>query len=70
ICGEPGLFADGQRTANVEAVTPCVVWALRLPRFDELCIRVPQIALEVARAAAGVMAVRLRANMARQVPVC
>lgn len=68
ICGEPGLFADGPRTANVEAMTPCVLWALRLPRFEELAARVPGVALEVLRAAGAVMACRMRANMSRQVP--
>ena len=67
--GEPGLFADGPRTANVEAMTPCIVWALRLPRFEELGQRVPAVALEALRAAGAVMATRLRANMARQMPV-
>lgn len=62
ITGEPGLFSDGARGANVEAMTPCVVWALRLPRFEELSQRVPVLALEVARAAGAVMARRLRAN--------
>ena len=69
MCGEPGLFADGQRTANVEAMTPSVVWALRLPRFEELCARVPVVALEVLRAAGTVMALRMRANILRQTPV-
>lgn len=69
MCGEPGLFADGQRTANVEAMTPCVVWALRLPRFEELCARAPVIALEVLRAAGTVMALRMRANISRQLPI-
>ena len=69
MCGEPGLFADGPRTANVEAMTPCIVWALRLPRFEELGARVPAVALEALRAAGAVMAIRLRANMARQMPV-
>ncbi len=69
MCGEPGLFADGERTANVEAMTPCVVWALRLPRFEELCARAPVIALEVLRAAGTVMALRMRANISRQVPI-
>ena len=32
IIGEPGLFSDGPRMANVEAVTPCTVWALRATR--------------------------------------
>lgn len=69
VIGEPGLFSDGARMANVEAMTPCVVWALRGPRFEELAQRVPAIAIEVLRAAGGVMAARMRANMARQIPV-
>lgn len=62
ITGEMGLFVDGPRMANVEAMTPCTVWALRLPRLEELAQRVPPLALEVVRAAAAVMAVRLRAG--------
>lgn len=62
ITGEPGLFIDGPRGANVEAMTPCAVWALRLPRFQELAQRVPTLALEVTRAAGAVLAHRLRAN--------
>ncbi len=58
VVGEPALFADVPRSANVEAMTAGVLWALRLPRFEELGVRVPGIALEVARAAAAVMAVR------------
>ena len=69
MCGELGLFADGARTATVESMTSSVVWALRLPRFEELCARVPMIALEVLRAAGQVMALRMRANMQRQVPM-
>ncbi|MFZ4550258.1 MAG: cyclic nucleotide-binding domain-containing protein [Aquabacterium sp.] len=68
MCGEPGLFSDGQRTANVEAMTPCVIYALRLPRFEELCARVPVVAVEVLKAAGAVMAIRMRANMSRQIP--
>ena len=67
--GEPGLFCDGPRLANVEAMTPCVVWALRGPRFEELAQRVPTIAIEMLRAAGGVMATRMRSNLARQTPV-
>jgi len=69
IVGEPGMFSDMPRAANVEAMTPCVVWALRGPRFEELSLRVPAIALEVLRAAGGVMAVRMRNNLARMTPV-
>jgi hypothetical protein len=47
----------------------CVVWALRGPRFEELAARQPSLALEVLRAAGGVLAVRMRANMERSIPV-
>ncbi len=69
VVGEPGLFGDSPRMANVEAMTPCVVWALRGPRMEELAQRSPALALELLRAAGAVMAVRMRANLARQVPV-
>ena len=66
--GEPGLFGDGPRMANVEAMTPCVLWALRGPRLEELAQRSPALALELLRAAGGVMAARMRANLQRQIP--
>lgn len=69
ICGEPSLFSDGQRMATVEAMTTATIWALRLPRFEELAQRVPAVALEVVRAAASVMASRMRANMTKQMPM-
>ncbi|WP_298011494.1 cyclic nucleotide-binding domain-containing protein [uncultured Aquabacterium sp.] len=68
MCGEPAVFADVPRSANVEAMTPCVVFALRLPRFEELMARVPLVAAEVLRAAGNVMVVRQRSNLSRQVP--
>jgi len=68
MCGEPGLFADTPRMANIEAMTACVIFALRLQRFEELIARVPGVAVEVMRAAGGVMATRMRANLQRQVP--
>lgn len=68
ICGEPGLFGEGIRSANIEAMTPCVVFALRLPRFEEMAARVPVIAIEVLRAAGHIMAVRMRANLHKQIP--
>ena len=69
VVGEPGLFGDTPRTANVEAMTPCVVWALRGPRMEELAQRSPALALELLRAAGAVMAVRFRATQTRQAPV-
>jgi CRP/FNR family cyclic AMP-dependent transcriptional regulator len=69
VVGEAGLFSEGPRMANVEAMTACVVWALRGPRLEELVARVPPLAYEIVRAAAAVLAVRLRANMEKSVPV-
>jgi CRP/FNR family cyclic AMP-dependent transcriptional regulator len=68
VVGEPGLFGDTPRMANVEAMTPCVVWALRGPRMEELAQRSPALALELLRAAGAVMAIRMRATLARQSP--
>lgn len=69
VVGEPGLFGDSPRMANVEAMTPCTVWALRGPRMEELVQRSPAFALELLRAAGAVMAARMRANLARQIPL-
>ena len=68
VVGEPGLFTDMPRMANVEAMTPCVVFALRGPRLEELAQRLPALALELLRTAGGVMAARMRAMIAKQTP--
>jgi CRP-like cAMP-binding protein len=69
VVGESGLFSDGPRIANVEAMTPCIVWALRGPRMEELAQRSPALALEIVRAAGAVLMARVRAHLARQTPV-
>jgi CRP/FNR family cyclic AMP-dependent transcriptional regulator len=63
VVGEAGLFSDQPRMANVEAMGNCVVWALRGPRYEELAARNPVLALELVRAAAALMGVRMRANI-------
>jgi CRP-like cAMP-binding protein len=68
VVGEPGLFGDSPRMANVEAMTPCTVWALRGPRLEELAQRQPALVLELLRTAGSVMATRMRANLAKQTP--
>ena len=68
VVGEPGLFNDSPRMANVEAMTPCVVWALRGPRFEEMVQRSPNLALEMLRAAGNLMASRLRGVVQKQTP--
>lgn len=66
LVGETGLFSDQAHTANVEAMTPSTVWALHLPRFEELASRAPAIAIELLRASGAVMAARMRANLVAQ----
>jgi CRP/FNR family cyclic AMP-dependent transcriptional regulator len=68
VVGEPGLFGDSQRMANVEAMTNCTVFALRGPRFEEMASRTPGLALELLRAAGSLMAIRMRAMLLKQVP--
>jgi CRP/FNR family transcriptional regulator, cyclic AMP receptor protein len=63
VVGEPALFVAGPRTANVEAMTPCTIYALRGPRLEELAQRSPALALELIRAAGAVMAVRMRNSL-------
>jgi CRP-like cAMP-binding protein len=63
VVGEAGLFSDQPRMANVEAMTASMVWALRGPRLEELAARNAPLALELVRAAAAVMGVRMRANI-------
>jgi CRP-like cAMP-binding protein len=69
VLGEPALFSDTARMANVEALTPCIVWALRGPRFDEMSMRSPALAIEVLKAGGAVMATRMKANMERSIPI-
>lgn len=69
VVGEAGLFGRTPRMANVEAMSNCVVWALKSARLDELAAQAPALALEIVRGAAGVLAVRTRANLERAVPL-
>ena len=69
LVGETGLFSDQPHSASVEAMTPTIVWALHLPRYEELAARAPTLANEVLRAAGAVMVARLRANLAQRVAV-
>jgi CRP/FNR family transcriptional regulator, cyclic AMP receptor protein len=68
LVGERALFAALPRFANVEAMTPCVVWSLDLPGLEQLCLRTPELALTLLRAAGRVMAVRARASCEAGMP--
>ncbi len=65
LVGEPALFAAVPRAAHVEAMTPAVVWALDAARLDAMCLRAPELALPMLRAAAAVLALRQHANATR-----
>ena len=69
VVGEPSLFGDTPRMAQAEAMSPAVVWALTRTRFEEFAARQPEMALEFFRALGAVMAVRMRANLERGMPV-
>lgn len=69
VVGEPSLFIERPRMANVEAMAPSVVWALPAARFAELGAQHPELALEMLRAAGAVMAVRMRMNLDRGIPM-
>lgn len=69
VVGEPSLFADTPRMAQVEAMSPCAIWALSRVRFDEFTMRQPELAIEFLRAAGAVMADRMRANLERGLPI-
>jgi len=69
VVGEAGLFSDQPRMAHVEAMTACNVWALRAPRLEEMAARNAPLTLELVRAAAAVMGVRMRANIEAGVAV-
>lgn len=69
IVGEPSLFGDTPRMAQVEAMSTAVVWALTRNRFEEMAARMPDLALEVLRACGAVMAERMRLNLERGLPV-
>lgn len=69
VVGEPSLFGDTPRMAQVEAMSPASVYVLSRPRFEEMAVRQPELAMEVLRAAGRVMAERMYANMERGLPL-
>lgn len=69
LVGEPALFTDTPRMAQVEAMAPSVVWGLTRGRYEEFAQRQPEIALEFLRATGAVMVERMRANLERGLPV-
>jgi CRP/FNR family cyclic AMP-dependent transcriptional regulator len=69
VVGEPALFGEMIRMAEVIAISPCVVWTLGRLRLDELHAGHPKLAYELLRAAGTVMAKRMRATLAHTTPI-
>ena len=69
VLGEPSMFGETPRMAQVEAMSPVTAWLLTRPRFDELLIRQPAMGVELMRAIGTVMAERMRANLDRGQPL-
>jgi CRP/FNR family cyclic AMP-dependent transcriptional regulator len=69
IVGEPALFGETVRMAQVDAISPAVVWALSRPRLDEMLASHPELAYEILRSAGAVMAERMRGTLERGTPV-
>jgi CRP-like cAMP-binding protein len=69
IVGEPALFGESARMAQVDAISPSVVWALSRVRLDELLASRAELAYEILRGAGAVMAERMRGILERGTPV-
>lgn len=69
IVGEPALFGDTPRMAQVDTMAPSVVWALSRDAFDAFAQAQPMLANEWLRACGAVMATRMAANLERGCPV-
>lgn len=69
IVGEAAMFGDAPRMAQVEAMSPCTVWALPRHRLDEMALRQTTLALEVLRSLGAVLVARMQANLERGLPM-
>ncbi|MET0383381.1 MAG: cyclic nucleotide-binding domain-containing protein [Burkholderiaceae bacterium] len=69
IVGEPALFGETVRMAQVDALAPCVVWSLTRSRLEELRAGHPELAYEILRAAGASMAERMRSTLAHGTPL-
>lgn len=68
LVGEPALFIDAPRMASVEALTPCRLWTITRRGLEDFGRSDTALALGFVRAAAALMAVRMRANLERGIP--
>jgi CRP/FNR family transcriptional regulator, cyclic AMP receptor protein len=64
LVGEAALFGASEATSQVDAISPCVVWALDRARLADLLAGHPGLAYEFLKAAGAVLRRRLRAGAA------
>ncbi|HSI48165.1 MAG TPA: cyclic nucleotide-binding domain-containing protein [Ideonella sp.] len=69
VVGEPSMFGETPRMAQVEAMSPATVWVLTRPRFEELLTRQGDMGIELLRSIGAVMSERMRANLDRGLPL-
>lgn len=65
VVGEGSFFSHLPRSASVSAMGSARLWRMTPPRFSELSIRQPELALEIAMSLGGVIARRLVDRMKR-----
>lgn len=63
VVGEGAFFSGETRSASVTATAPGVAWALSWERYETMATRQPRLALDLTRALAVVLAVRMRAAL-------
>lgn len=63
VVGEGTFFSGETRSASVAAVRPGIAWALSWERYEAMASRQPRLALDLTRALATVLAVRMRAAL-------
>ena len=68
VVGEGAFFARRPRSATVVATAPAQVWCLTPQRFDELALRLPQVAIALTMAF-GSVAVHRLAHTTRRIAV-
>lgn len=63
--GEGSFFSRLPRSATVHAASPCKIWRLSVPRFEELSRRHPGPALALVMGLGSVISVRLQSQRKR-----
>lgn len=69
VVGESTMLGDVPAMAQVEAMSPAIVWVLPRRRFDEMALRQPELALEVLRAMGLVAMTRVQMLLHRGQPM-